>query len=376
MKFTKLSMIAILAMSAAYAGGDIEEVVEPVVETPAPVAKSDCKDGTTVDAKLTAYYYTDDSVDLFDSKSSGLAAALTVDLSHKFNDTFTANFSAVGYHNFIEDNFFEGQESGGYLNVANLTATFGDTTAVLGRQLLGTPMLQGYDWLLAPGSFEAYTLVNSSIENVTLIGAYVTKWRANNSNTFSASELPGDNWTVSASYDDKTLSGSVWYYNVDAMMYTQVYADLGYKFGSVKVGAQYSGTDWDGSDESTAFGIMASGEFSGVTLTGAYVNVSDEVVGYVGWNGLYTNSWNTTVANSVGNSYKVEAAGEVSGLSVTGSYAYYEYDMIGMEEGHEFDLILGYNVTDCVALGAVYANTDYGDGDDINQIELFATYKF
>ncbi len=113
---------------------------------------------------------------------SQLAFGATLDVSHKFTDWLTANFSALGYVNTMNEDFLgyfeQDGKAGAFFNVANLTATYGDTTVVLGRQLLGTPMLQGYDWLLAPASFEAYTLMNNSIENVTLVGAYVTKVRA------------------------------------------------------------------------------------------------------------------------------------------------------------------------------------------------------
>ena len=60
MKLTKLSLVAALAVSAAFAGGDIEPVPAPVAEFPQ----------TTISGKATAYYYTDDSVDMFDTLSS------------------------------------------------------------------------------------------------------------------------------------------------------------------------------------------------------------------------------------------------------------------------------------------------------------------
>ena len=88
----------------------------------------------------------------------------------------------------ITNNYFEvlntdPQTADAFFNVANLTATFGDTTLVLGRQLLESPMVRPFDWLLAPGSFEAYTVVNSSIENLTLVGTYIREYRGNNTGT-------------------------------------------------------------------------------------------------------------------------------------------------------------------------------------------------
>lgn len=379
MKFTKLSLVAALAVSSAFAGGDIAPV-EPVVEAPVVEAAS----ATTFGGKLTGYYITDDSLpadDMFGDQAQ-LAFGATLNVSHSFTDWLTANFSAVGYINTLNEDtwgYFEsGDKRGAFFQLANLTATYEDTTLVAGRQLLGTPMLQGYDWLLAPGSFEAYTVMNSSIENVTLVGSYVTKWRPNNSGEFGSS-LDGDNWTIGAAYDDKTISGSVWYYNIDAGLYTQVYADLGYDFGSFKLEGQYVDTSYDtaGVEDATAFGIMASTSVSGFDLSAAYVNLSDNATGFVGWNSLYTNQWNTTVANQyLGDdidSFKVAAATTIMDIAAEVSYADYDND------SYEFDVVLGYDFTEAIDAGIVYTNTQSTVWDpttDVNQLEVYANYKF
>ncbi len=381
MKWTKLSLVAALAMSSAYAGGDVAPV-EPV-----PVVEAcGAKPGTTIAGKLTGYYITDDSLpadDMFGDQAQ-LAFGATLDVTHAFTDWLTANFSAVGYLNTMNHDtwgFFEGDKKGAWFQVANLTATFDSTSFVAGRQLMGTPMLQGYDWLLAPGSFEAYTLTNSTIENLTLVGSYVTKWRPNNSGEFGGS-LDGDNWTIGAAYDNKTLSGSVWYYNIDAFQafaadYTQFYVDLGYDFGMFKLEGQYVDTSYDAMEDSTAYGIMASTSLAGFDLSAAYVNLSDNAAGYVGWNSLYTNQWNTTVANQyLGDdidSFKVAAATTFMGISAELSYADYDND------SYEFDAIFGYDFTDTIDAGIVYTNTQstvWDPNEDVNQLEVYANYKF
>ncbi len=385
MKFTKLSLVAVLAMSSAFAGGDVVPV-EPVA---VPVVSA-----TTVGGKLTAYYITSDNSDLydmFDTDGSQLGLAATLDVSHKFTENIVANFSAMGYANTNQNeiydylygltgwqSYFESEANGAIFNIANITATYADTTFVLGRQFLNTPMVGGFDWLLSQGSFEAYTAVNTSFENLTLVGSYIREYRAINTgdNWATLTDInDGNNWTLGAAYDNKTLSGSIWYYNIDVANYTQVYVDGGYNLEVAKLGAQYVHTDWDSIDASDAYGAKVTGDVSSFSLMAAYAYIDGSQVGYVERDGLYTSSWNT-LGLSTGNTFKVQAGTELAGISATASYAYYDYEN-RITEGQETDVILGYNITEAITANVVYTNTDYGDGAGAyNALEVYANYKF
>lgn len=377
MKFTQLSLVAALAVSSAFAGGDIAPVAPAV---PAPVT-TDCNKATTIAGKLTAYYITNDASDtndMFSQEASQLALAATLDVAHKVNDFVTLNFSAIGYLNTLKQEnlmYMEGDKRGAIFNVANATFTYEDTTFVAGRQLLDTPMLGSFDWLLAPSSFEAYTLVNSSIENVTLVGSYVAKWRQNNTgDNFLNLADNGDNYAFGAVYDDKTLNASVWYYNVDAASYTQVYVDAGYNFGMAKVDAQYVATDYDAGEDATAYGVKVSGSVSGFDVYAAYNAIQDNATGYVGVDSLYTSSWNTFASSTYNedvDAFKVGASTTISGVAAELSYA--DYD-----QGNEFDLILGYDITSTVDAGLVFTSTtaNEDDADAVNALEIYANYKF
>jgi len=387
MKMTKLSLVAALAVSAAFAGGDIAPV-EPVVA--APVA--DCNKDTTIDGKLQAYYITDDSLP-FDGMFGDhhqLGTAATLNVAHKLFDNVTLNFGAVGYLNAIKGadqdyGYLEGSKKGAFFNVANLTATYGDTTLIAGRQLIDSPMFGSFDWLLAPSAFEAYTLVNKSISDVTLVGTYVTKHRGSNAGdtwTNLTNINGGDNYALGAVYGADALSASVWYYGIDAGNYTQVYADAGYDFGSFDVAAQIASTNHDTAKDSLAYGAKIGTEFSGVKLMAAVNVVSDNNTAYIDRDGLYTSSWNSFASdiaelNDDTVSWKVGASTEYAGINADLSYAGYGSD------GSELDLILGYDVTDSVNLAAIYSLTDYDgmitdtvDNDAVNALELVGTYKF
>ena len=100
MKFTKLSLIATLAISSAFAGGDIAPV-EPVVEAPVVEAAA-CNSNTTINGKAVLYSFTSDGdgdLDWYNGDSSALGAAVTLDVSHKITDNVTANVTAVGFTN-------------------------------------------------------------------------------------------------------------------------------------------------------------------------------------------------------------------------------------------------------------------------------------
>lgn len=370
MKIINISLITAIAVSGVIAGGDIEKVETEIVEIEKVVEPVK----TTVDGNLKAYSYTNDSVDFYDKESSSTATAVTINASHEIIGGVTANFTAVGYTDLGDEaglHKMEGQSTGAFFNVANLTATYSDTTFIAGRQTLNTPMIGSYDWLLSPSGFEAYTLVNKSINNLTLVASFVDKLRANNSGEEFV-KLYGDNFTIGASYND-TFSANVWYYNVDAGNYTEVYADVGYIYSGIKVEGQIVSTDYDDEGEdSTVYGIKVSGSFSNINLSASYNSVNDREAGIVEIDSLYTSSWNIYASQIVADSYRIEAATEFAGISATASYA--DYDI-----ANEVNVILNYGFNNNFSMDAIYTSTEYdtvSDDGAEDALELIATYKF
>jgi len=133
---TKLSLTTILTMSVAFAGGDIAPVApEAITPVTTPVESCvACNNSTTISSKAQLYYYTHNESgkrDLFKAASSTAAGAVTFNVTHKLTSNVAANFSTVGYANLtnkIGRQNFEQQGNGAFVNVANLTATFTDTT--------------------------------------------------------------------------------------------------------------------------------------------------------------------------------------------------------------------------------------------------------
>lgn len=70
------------------------------------------------------------------------------------------------------------------LGEAAMSYTYDDTIVKYGRQRLNTPLTNDYYNRMLPNSFEALTLENRSIADVTLKGAYITKWKYKDSDHF------------------------------------------------------------------------------------------------------------------------------------------------------------------------------------------------
>lgn len=70
------------------------------------------------------------------------------------------------------------------LGEAALSYTSDGTVVKYGRQRLNTPLTNDYYNRMLPNSFEALTLENRSIADITLKGAYITKWKYKDSDRF------------------------------------------------------------------------------------------------------------------------------------------------------------------------------------------------
>lgn len=355
MKLTKLSLIAAVAVSS--------------MTTMAMAAD------TTVAGKTQLYYYTTDGAgagDLGANATTSTGAAVTLDVTHKLTDTISANFSATGYSHLTNDMGavkMEGSPADGFFNVANLTGTFGDNTVVLGRQLLATPMLGSFDWLMAPGGYEAATLVNKSVDKVTFVASYVNKHRANNTGDNFA-KLNDNNYAFGAGYSDG-IEANLWFYNVDAANYTQFYGDVSEDINGISLAGQGVKTDYDAGLDSTGYGLKVGMGLSGTDMSIAYNHMEDRAAGMVGVDSMYTSSWNSFASQDVGDSWKVDASTKISGISASASYADYETN------GNELDVILGYELSKNSSLDAIYSNTKYTeDADADSAIELIGTYTF
>lgn len=374
MKRVTTSLVALIAINSALVSANIEKLSDAdiIVVDEKDLQKSGINNTTTVKGDGALHYRSHDrSADLFEGENSTAAAAVTLDVTHRINKNFAANFVMVGYTDFGNEvgvNKFEQTKAGAILNLANLEATYGTTKFIAGRQLLDSPMAGSYNRFLAPSAFEAYTIVNNSVDNLTLVGSYVDKVRGNNTGSKFV-YLNGDNYTMGAAYKGN-FSANIWLYNVDAGKYQQVYTDAGYKINGVKVEGQLIATDYDTGNDSTSYGLKVSGKVENFDLSAAYARVLDRQVGMIEVDSIYTSSHNIWASQLVDQSFKVEAGTTIDDITAKISYA--DYD-----QAKELDVTFGYKMSNQLSVDAVYTTTEYApDTTKEGALELVSRYKF
>lgn len=323
MKFTKLSLIAALAVTSVFAG----------------------ESNISGDAKVF-YGTTDaDSADLFDKGANTMGdAAVSLDYSRSIVDGVTLNagmtgISTLGLENTLVGNTWVNHalKDRVWLDVANLTATVGKTTAVIGRQKLDTPLAFTETWNIVDNTFDAFTFVNNDIQDTTLVASAVT--RANGPFEFSnlqggQTDLGDGIYAVGAvTKAIPQTTAQAWYYDSDtpldrdSKVWLQADVDAG---NGITVGAQYAQAiaDADNEDDSSIVAGKLGYNANNVNLYAAYSKAdkkgSNTFANYAGYGGskLYTEAWwNFGYVSKPGaQTVAVGAASTLSDVDLTAQY--------------------------------------------------------
>ncbi len=315
MKFTKLSLIAAIAVTTAMAG--------------------DAK----ISGEARLNYGTDDigTHDLFNKNGAIGDAAINLNYTKDLVKGVTANVGVTGVSTLgLENNLVSGTwvSHGGarsaagvddkvWIDTANLVLKPIDKTMlVVGRQTLDTPLAFTETWNLAHNTFDAVVAVDNHIEKTTLVAAYVGRGNGHNGfenvdggqsaygalNAGQEKALANNKGAYAAAVVTKMIpmtTAQAWYYNVqneaDAFW---LQADVS-PTKELTVGGQYSQISpkgvVDGADDTKAFAVKAGYNVAGIDLAGAYSQVDDKGLVYMGntatsgahggQSKLYTEAW-------------------------------------------------------------------------------------
>jgi len=397
MKKTTLSLIAVMALGTnLMAGGDIapvEPVVDPVVET----------SNWDFNGQAVAYYQTSDAFgysDIGSGKSTagnlGLQLSTKGDLGYGFGAgaELTSVFRSTDFSDLtMIDADGQGDSTSAAVTKAYLTYGFGKTSVKVGRQELPknlSPFAFSEKWNMYSNTFEAATIVNSDIENTTIVGAFVKG--ANNYNDLGEfSDISDDGvWMLTAqnkSIENLVLTGT--YYFADEIVSTMdanilwgdaKYVASGYNFG---IQGGYIFGDAVDNVETGAFGAKAGTAINGVNLDVAYSYVDNGLLGVNNLGtGIKTPLYTQMISNqfniaSDADTFKVGADVNSWGANFKVGYGYTSDNSDASADYQELDLIYTRKVGSVDLLAAyVYSDLDVADTDGNNMVRVWGKYNF
>ena len=297
---------------------------------------------------------------------------------------------------------------------AFITYKMGNTMAKVGRQHLNTPLAYTEKWNVAANSFDAVVLMNSDIENVTLVAAYVGKGNGsrfggggtgtlNTDAQFqefgSATGLNGQGAYAFGALAKpmKNLGANAWYYNVLDIA-DAAWLDANYKVGGVGLQGIYAqmmpkGQTGTG-DDTQAVAVKASTKVGAVSLLGAYSNISSKgsipvanvATGFkktkLPTAGVYNDG--LIVAQPGAKSFKVKAGMPVGNFKLAAQYISATNDKTTAKDVDEFDFIAATKIAD-VNVKAIFVNRAFknsvGAGGtvgntDSNHVRIIAGINF
>lgn len=399
MRKTRLSLIAIMAIGTSLmAGGDIaptEAVVAPIVEA----------SGWDFNGQAVAYYQTSDVFGLSEiGAGESTAGTLGVQLNAVNKDIaygigagaqLTALYRNTDFSDLtMADADGSGDNATAALTKAYLTYGVANTSIKLGRQELPkalSPFAFSESWNVYKNTFQAALIVNTDIQDTTIVGAYV-----DGSNGFGdLSDFVDINddgvymlTVANKSVENLALTGSYYYaqdFNVagDANI---LWGDAAYKANDIVAGVQggYVFGDAVDSVETAAFGAKIGMHKDNLSGCLSYSNVDDGALSVQNLGGTKTPLYTQMISNqafisSDADTYAVKGGVEAYGAKFGVAYGYTVDNSALDLDYQELDLTYARKVganTELFA-GYVYSELDtIIDTDGNNMLRIWGKYNF
>ncbi len=278
-----------------------------------------------------------------------------------------------------------------------------NTTMVLGRQALDTPMVFSEQWGIAPNTYDAAVAVNNDIVDTTLVGAWVGR-----TNLIGMSATPSALPAVTqadAGFNDNgfdrfltdegayafgavtklipMVTAQAWYYIAPSVAKV-AWLQADGEYAGFGLGGQYVYNDFDANaDTGSGFAVKIGYNYEGLGLSAAYSSTDDKFTTATNLGGaqskLYTEAWWN---------YGLVSQGDTDSFNVTATYSAADIVDLGVfytnadhsaangnPDMSEITVTAGKDLGN-LNLTAAYINSDYDGSDAVNEIQVYATYTF
>jgi hypothetical protein len=394
-----------------------------------------------VDGKAKLWYQTGvqdispSGVDMFQQKGSVGQAAFELGANADITDGLKGRVSLIGLDTLgLEKSFIKdissagaGYENGNYyrtqvwVSEAYVDYKISNTSFILGRQALNTPLLFTERWNASFNTFDAATIINSDLPYTTLVAIYVNQHNGGaHAGNGTATGFPsttmhnGESFGFGSSYNPATdnvtdgkkgafafgamikptenLACNLWYYDVNSNL-TAYWVDAEYKMSGIFMGIQNSGIDvaTAGADNAMITAGKIGYTIDKVSVDASYSVTDEGNSGTVAIANIATGDKSKIYTQSVFQDGAVVGARDTTAWRVGASYKFdiaklsasvqnTKQDSGIMKDGTEFDLVATSNIAKNFDLMGIYIHRDVDmtTAADFKQdaLRLIASVKF
>ncbi len=303
-----------------------------------------------------------------------------------------SGISRVGFRDILANYSWVDQidDTAVWISSLNLTLKplegISNTTLILGRQNLTSPLIFTEDWNVVKNSYDAITIINEDIKKSTLTAIWVTKSnsfddslvRARNINRGFKEFLTKDG-VYGGGIDTELIPNidlKIWYYTTPSISKT-LWIQAESVVDRFTFGGQFGNYSSKDSSKGVGFSFKIGYDFKNLSLMGAYSTVEKDAI-FINFGAyqtpLYTMGW----WNS-----NVQGKPDTDAFNLTAEYSIEN----GIDLGLFFTSWSSTNRTDEIALSAsksigdldltvAYIYTDSRDTNTINNIQTYLTYSF
>lgn len=382
-KITKLSLVAILALSSSLSADTLVEAFANA-KVKGEIKAQFFEVEPLTDGKRDSILAVGGNLNIVTDSYYGFTAGATFQTSH------IIDIDTEGTNNFKDTM----DASGSVMSESYLMYTLAKTRIKIGRQYIGTPLVAGSSSRMIKQSFEAATLYNTDIPNTTLVASYVGKYQNRTDGAGSPGEFKkfeDGAYTIYAkntSVKNLILKGQ--YLDVKGAMSgidkDATYLDAEYKIGGATVSAQYFNTT-NGSEDGSMLGFKATGNIGSFNLTGLYTTTGSDGKVYNGvgsgadasFTALPLHGGSVTYTKDTDTTVGVVAT-NIVGVTLVGYYGQVNTDDASLpyEKIDAVGGIVQYAFNKNFSTKVMYESADFNENalEDDNIFRIYTSYKF
>lgn len=272
-----------------------------------------------------------------------------------------------------------------------------NTTLVVGRQALATPLVFTETWNIAKNTYDAAVAVNNDIADTTLVGAWVGRSNVAGGSTVRARNI-SDGFESFLTKQGAfafgavttlipTVTAQAWYY-VAPSTTNVAWLQAETEVSGFTLGGQYGMLDAADNTDGNVFAVKAGYNYADIGLSVAYSSVdaltgTSNALGFKNLGGaqspLYTEAWwnleyvgqSDTEAISAAATYGIEDIADL------GLYVTMADDNTANTTMQEVAVTAGKSI-DNLDVTLAYVNSDYdvANQDAVNEVQAYFTYNF